>query len=352
MLANDDIQLDPQWALYGLITGHYVSRAIYVAAKLGIADLLKDGPRPVADLAAATHTHAPSLHRLMLLLAGAGVFAEAAGEGFQTTAMGECLRSDVPQSRRAHALLLAGPLQQRAWARLLEIVQTGQGASSQALFPFLAKYPEEAAIFNEAMGNKCAAVTKAFAAAYDCSQFSTIVELGGGYGLLLRTILAANPAARGILFDLPHVAEEAKEHVLAAGLADRCQVMGGDFFEALPSGGDAYILQSVIHDWDDAQSIAILSKVAQAMAPQGKLLLVEMVLPDDLSESSWSQVVTGSDLNMLVNTGGRERSETEYRRLFDAAGFELSRIIPTATPWSVVEGLHCRDVGNSGHGNF
>ncbi len=351
MLAKDDIQGDPQWALYGLITGHYISRAIYVAAKLGIADLLKDGPRPIADLAEATHTHAPSLHRLMLLLASAGVFAEAEADCFGTTPMGECLRSDVPQSRRAHALLLAGPLQQRAWARLLEIVQTGQGASSQALFPFLAKYPEEAAIFNEAMANKSAAVTQAFATAYDCSRFSTVVELGGGYGLLLCTILTANPRARGILFDLPHVAEEARQHVLAAGLADRCQVVGGDFFEALPSGGDAYVLQSVIHDWDDEQSIAILSKVAHAMAPQGKLLLIEMVVPDHVGESSWSPIVAGSDLNMLVNTGGRERSEAEYRRLFDAAGFELSRIIPTGTPWSVVEGLHCRGASNSGHGN-
>src|SRR5580704_4551797 len=143
MLAKDDIQTDPNWSLYGLITGHYLSRAIYVAAKLGIADLLKDGPRPLADLAEATHSHAPSLHRLMLLLASAGVFAEADAECFRTTPMGECLRSDVPQSRRAHALLLAGPMQQRAWSRLQEIVQTGQGATSQALFPFLAKYPEE-----------------------------------------------------------------------------------------------------------------------------------------------------------------------------------------------------------------
>jgi predicted O-methyltransferase YrrM len=343
MLTKDNIQLDPHWALYGLITGHYVSRAIYVAAKLGIADLLKDGPRQVADLAAATHTHAPSLHRMMLLLASAGVFAEAAGEGFRTTPMGECLRSDTPGSYRAQTLLLAGPLQQRAWARLLEIVQTGQGPSSQNLFPFLAKYPEEVAIFNDAMANKTAAVTQAFVAAYDCSEFSMIVELGGGYGLLLRTILAANPNARGTLFDLPHVAEEAKQHVRAAGLADRCQVIGGDFFEAVPSGGDAYILKSVLHDWDLAQSVAILHNVAQAMAPGGKVLLVEMVVPDHVSASPWSQVVAGSDVNMLVNTGGRERSETEFRRLFEAAGFELTRIVPTNTPWSVLEAVRAND---------
>jgi len=178
--------------------------------------------------------------------------AEGDAGCFRLTPMGEYSRSDVPGSQRAHALLLAGPLQQRAWSRLLEIVQTGQGPSPQSLFPFLAKYPEEAAIFSEAMASRTAAAGGAVAAAYDCSRFSTIVELGGGYGSLLRTILRANPMLRGILFDLPNVTEQAKEYVRAAGLTDRCEVVGGDFFAALPGGCDAYILKSVIHDWDDA----------------------------------------------------------------------------------------------------
>ncbi len=341
-MTAEDSQLNPQWALHRLITGHYLSRAIYVAAKLGIADLLKDGPRHIADLAEATRSHGPSLHRLMLLLVSEKVFAESPAEYFQLTPMGERLRSDVPGSARAQALLLAGPWQQRAWSRLLDVVQTGQGASSQALFPFLAKYPEEAAIFNEAMASKTAVLTSAFLAAYDCSRFSTVVEVGGGLGSLLCAILQTNPTLRGILFDLPPVAAEAREQVRSAGLADRCEVVGGDFFEALPSGADAYLLKSVIHDWDDAQSVAILRNVAQAMAPNGKLLLVEMVVPAQLGQSPWSQMVTASDLNMLVSTGGRERSEAAYRQIFEAAGFELSRIIPTGTPWSVLEGLHCR----------
>jgi SAM-dependent methyltransferase len=339
-------QLEPQWALHKLVTGHYLSRAIYVAAKLGIADLLKDGPRHITDLAAATHSHAPSLRRLMLLLVSAEIFAEGDAGCFRLAPMGQFLRCDAPGSQRAHALWLAGPFQQRAWSRLLDIVQTGEGPSSHSLFPSLAKYPEEAAIFNDARAGKTAAVTRAFVAAYDCSRFSSIVELGGGYGLLLRTILAANPASRGILFDLPEVAEGAKEHVRAAGLTDRCEVVGGDFFEAVPGGGDAYILNSVIHDWDDAQSVAILSNISRAMAPRGKLLLVEMVLPVQVGQSPWSQIVTGSDLNMLVNTGGRERSEAEFQRLFEAAGFELTRIVPTNTPWSVVEAV--RTAGASG----
>lgn len=336
---TDDRLPEPQWALHGLVTGHYFSRAIYVAARLRIADLLKDGPRNIADLAEATQSHAPSLHRLMLFLASAEIFAEGDAGCFRLTPMGECLRSDVPGSQLAHALLLAGPLQQRAWSRLLEIVQTGQGPSAQSLFPFLAKYPEEAAIFNEAMASKTAAVAGAFVAAYDCSLFSTIVEVGGGYGLLLRAILTGHPKLHGILFDLPHVAEEAKEHVRTAGLEDRCEVVSGDFFEALPAGADAYILMSVVHDWDDARSVAILNKVSEAMTPNGKLLLVEMVVPAQVSRSPWSQIVAGSDLNMLVSTGGHERSEAEFQRLFDAAGFRLARIIPTGTPWSVVEGV-------------
>jgi SAM-dependent methyltransferase len=333
------LPLEPQWALHKLVTGHYLSRAIYVVAKLGIADLLKDGPRHIADLAEATHSHAPSLRRLMLLLVSADVFAEEETGTFRLAPMGECLRSDAPVSWRAQTLLHAGPLQQRAWGRLLEIVQTGQGPSSQSLFPFLAKYPEEAAVFNRAMENKTSAVASAFVAAYDCSKFSTVVELGGGYGILLRTILTANPKLRGILFDLPHVAEGAQEHVRAAGLTGRCEVVGGDFFEALPSGGDAYILKSVIHDWDDAQSVAILNNVSRVMAPGGKLLLVEMVVPAPARQSRWSQIVAASDLNMLVNTGGHERSEAEFQQLFRTAGFDLTRIIPTGTPWSVVEGV-------------
>ena len=152
-----------------------------------------------------------------------------------------------------------------------------------------------------------------------------------------------NPSLQGILFDLPHVAEGAEEYVRTDGLSSRCEVVGGDFFGALPKekpgGGDAYILKSVIHDWDDAQSVAILSNVSRAMAPDGKLLLLEMVVPAQARQSPWSQIVAGSDLNMLVNTGGHERSETEFQRLFKAAGFELTRIIPTGTPWSVVEGV-------------
>ena len=348
MISPDAISVpeDPQWTLHRLVTGHYLSRAIYVAAKLGIADLLNDGPRHITDLALATETHAPSLHRLMRYLAAEKIFTEEQRDNeegyFRLAPMGERLRSDVPGSLRAQTLLFAGPWQQRAWSRLLEIVQTGQGASSPSLFHFLAKYPEEAAVFNAAMAAKTEAVVGAFLGAYDCSRFSTVVELGGGHGALLLAILKANPPSRGILFDLPKVAEGAREQVRAAGFAERCQVIGGDFFETIPEGGDAYILKSVIHDWDDAQSTTILKKVSRAMAPGGTLLLVEMLSPEQAGESPWRQIVAASDLNMLVNAGGSERTPADYQQLFDTAGFELTRIIPTGTPWSILEGLHCR----------
>jgi len=330
-------QTEPYWTLYGLITGHYLSRAVYVAAKLGLADLLKDGPRSSADLAAATHSQAGSLQRLMRLLASAGLFAETEAGCFRLTPVGECLRSDETGSLRAQAMLFGGPYQQRAWSRLLDVVQTGKHPSSHAFFPFLAKHPEEAAIFNAAMAAKTESVIGAFVAAYDYSRFSTVVELGAGYGSLLRAILKTNPGQRGILFDLPAVADRAGEYVRADGLADRCEVRCGDFFGVLPRDGDAYILKNVIHDWDDGQSTAILRNVAQSMAPHGTVVLVEMVVPPQAGDP-WSEIIFGSDLNMLVNTGGHERSEAEYRRLFEAAGLELTRIVPTDTPWSVVEG--------------
>jgi SAM-dependent methyltransferase len=321
------------------VTGHYLSRAIYVAAKLGIADLLKDGPRHSADLAEATRSHAPSLHRLMRMLAGAGIFAETASGQFRLEPMGEFLRSDAPGSYRAQALLFAGPFQQRAWSRLLDIVQTGQGSSSKALFPFLAKYPEEAAVFNQAMSSGTETVARAFVAAYDCSAYSTIVELGGGYGSLLGAILKRNRTARGILFDVPDVADAATERLREDGLEDRCEVVPGDFFQAVPRSGDAYILKSVIHDWDDARSTMILANIARAMAPEGRLLLVEMLLRDSADQTPWSQITAGSDLNMLVNTGGSERTEAEFQSLFQAAGFKLTRVVPTQTPWSIIEGV-------------
>jgi O-methyltransferase domain/Dimerisation domain len=331
--------LAPQWVLFQLVTGHYVSRAIYAAAKLGIADLLKSGPLHYTKLAKECGTHPPSLYRLMLLLTSAGVFEEREAECFGLTPVGEYLQTGVPGSRHAQALLLAGPAQQRAWSGLLDVVKTGKTPSGRSAFQFFAKYPEEGAIFNEGIAAGSAEAASAVAAAYDFAPFGTIVDVGGGHGVLLTTILAANPALRGILFDLPHASEGAEKQMETAGLRGRCEFVAGDFLEQVPGGADAYILKSVIHDWDDTRSVAILRNIHHAMAQQGKLLLVEMTLPARVDQTHMSQIIAGSDVNMMVNVGGQERTAAQFSALLDAAGFRLTRIIPTQGLWSVIEGV-------------
>ncbi len=332
----------PRLALFQMMTGHYVSQAIYVAAKLGVADLLSDAPRHYGELAKATGTHAPSLNRLLRLLSSAGVFAEEENGRFALTPVGECLRTGVPGSAHSAALFFAGPIM-RAWSDLLHSVKTGEIAFDRVFgmdaFKYMAQHPEEAAIFNEAMTAASTQTAIGVPTSYDFSSFGTIADVGGGHGVLLTAILKANPALRGVLFELPHVAEGAKKQIAAAGLAGRCEVIAGDFFETVPGGCDAYILKSVIHDWDDARSVAILKNCHRVMTPQGKLLLVEMVLPARMDQSLRSQIVAGSDVNMLVNAGGRERTDAEFSALFDAAGFKLTRINAIeASLSSVIEG--------------
>jgi SAM-dependent methyltransferase len=335
-------ELPPRLALFQLVTSHYVSRAIYVAAKLGIADLLAEGPRRYQDLAAATGTNGPALNRLLRLLVSAGVFAEKAAGSFSLTPMGEYLRSGTAGSYRSVALLFAGPLM-RAWDELLFSVQTGQPAFERAYqedaFHYMANHPEEAAIFNDAMTAGSTYTAKGVPVAYDFSAFKTVVDVGGGHGALLGAILRANPAVRGILFELPHVAEGARESIASLDLAERCEIIAGDCFESVPSGADAYILKSVIHDWNEERSVQILRNCHRAMAPNGKLLLVELVLPERVDQSLWSQIGLGSDVNMLVNAGGRERTDAEFHALFAASGFRLTKIVPVpGSLSSVLEG--------------
>lgn len=207
------------------------------------------------------------------------------------------------------------------------------------LFPYLAQHPEEAAIFNAAMTAFSTQVATAVVAAYDFATFGTIVDVGGGQGALLRAILHATPTARGVLFDLPQVITGAKEPIEAAGLAERCTIVGGDFFTSVPASGDAYILSGVIHDWDDEQSVAILHNCRRVMNPQGKLLLVEAVVPDRIDHSLPSQFSVRGDVNMLVHTGGRNRTEAEFRALFETARFTLTRIIPMQGAARILEGI-------------
>ena len=335
-----DDQLPPPVLLYQLATAHYVSQAIYVAAALGIADLLADGPRGADELARSTGTHAASLGRVLRLLASAGVVRETADGTFDLTPVGSCLRSG-PGSFRAVAQLFASPAVWASWGDLLRTVQTGETAWHRLFgesFAYFAAHPEEGAVFDEAMGAFTRTVAVAVAAAYDFSPFRTVIDVGGGDGTLLAGILAANPALRGIVFDLPRVGERATNQIAAAGLGDRCQFVAGDFFEKVPGGGDAYLLKHVIHDWDDGRARAILESCHRAMGPRGTLLIVEGVYPPRIDGSVASRSATANDVNMMVCTGGRQRSEAEFRSLFQAAGFQLTRIVPTLAMSSVIEG--------------
>ena len=335
--------LPPHLALFQMVTGHYLSRAIYVAAKLGIADLLNNGPQSSEDLAKATATHAPSLNRLMRMLSSAGIFAEEENGSFSLTPIGAWLRSGITGSRRSVALLFAGNMMHNSWTELLYSVQTGKVAFDQAAgmdpFQYMKEHPEEAAIFNEAMTASSTQAAAAVVAAYDFSSFAKLADLGGGHGMLLATILKAHPKLRGVLFELPHVAEGAKKKIAEAGLSDRCEIVGGDFFENVPAGADAYMMKSVIHDWDDARSVAILKNCLRVIPPHGKLLLVEGVLPARVNQSPMTQILAGSDINMMLNVGGRERTDAEFRALLDAAGFQLTRIVATEALPSVIEGV-------------
>jgi SAM-dependent methyltransferase len=336
--------LPPPVMLYQMSIGHYLSRALHLAAKLRIADLLKDGPRHYGDLATATATHAPSLNRVMRLLASAGVLAEQEDGNFALTPLGDYLRTGVPGSMRASVMLFAGVGIQDSWKDLEYCVRTGEPAFRRTspdadAFSHMAQDPEQGKIFDEAMATFAPQTASAVAAAYDFSAFGTVVDIGGGNGALLIGILKAHPNLRGMVFDQPQVAERAREKIAAAGLASRCEAVGGSFFEAVPSGCDAYMLKHVIHDWDDARAVTILSNCRRAMGPRGKLLIVEGVYPPRIDQSDVGRGAAANDVNMLVCTGGRQRSEAEFRSLYAAAGFTLTKIVPTPARASVIEGV-------------
>ena len=335
--------LPPTVLLYQLATGHYISRALFVAATLGIADLLKDGPCSYSELAQSTGTHAPSLIRLMRLLASAGVFTEKENGNFGLTPVGECLRTGVPGSSRAMVMLFSGNRVQESWKDLEYCVRTGEPAYRRrgVTDPFLdpLRTPEEEASFDAAMADFTRLAAVAVASVYDFTHFTTLVDIGGGHGALMIGILKANPPLRGIVFDQPAAAERANVQLAQNGLSERCQAIGGDFFKEVPAGGDAYILKHVIHDWGDDRAVAILRNCHKAMTPNGKLLIVEGVYPSCIDQSAESRGAAANDVNMLVSTGGRQRSEAEFRSLYHAAGFKLTRIVPTAARVSVIEGV-------------
>ncbi len=328
--------------LYRLMGGFRVSQAIYVVAELGIADYLADGPQGSDALAAATHTDEAALYRILRLLAGVGLFEEVAPRRFALTGLGAGLRRDVPGSIRPVTVNILDEPRWQAWGQLLHSVRTGEIGfdhyHGMGLFDYLGAHPENAASFNRAMTSNTALSGTAITRAYDFSGVRRLVDVGGGHGLLLATILQAHPTMRGVLFDLPEVIAGAQAVLEAAGVANRCEVVGGDFFSAVSPGGDAYILRQIIHDWDDAQATAILANVRRAMQGRGKVLVVERTIAPDYRQAL---PVLHLDVQMLVLLGGGERTEAEYGALFAAADLRLSAAVPLgdAEQFSIYEGM-------------
>jgi hypothetical protein len=324
--------------------GHFVPRALALAARLGLADLLRDGPRSARDLAAATQAHAPSLARVLRLLASVGVFAELPDGTFALTPLGEPLRSDVPGSVRALVLMFAGVEAQDAWKDLEHCVRTGEASfrrsapGTSSPYALMAGSPELTALFDQAMATFAPWTAAAVAAAIDFSAFGKVVDVGGGNGALLIAILKACPALTGVVFDQPHAAARAREQVAAAGLSGRCEVIAGSFFDGVPPGADAYLISNVLVDWDDERAAAILRNCRAAMPPHGQVLILEEVYPARVDLSDQCRSVAAIDVLMLVCTGGRHRSEEEFRGLLAASGLRLSRVVPTAAGVSVVQG--------------
>jgi hypothetical protein len=319
--------------------GYWVSRLVYVAARLGLADYLAGGPKNAAELAEPTQTHAPSLHRVMRALAGLGVLSEDDSHRFALTPLGEALKTGAPGSARSTILALAGEWWWRGWEQFDFSLATGgtgmQKAFGMSVFEYLASHPQDASYFNDAMIGFHGDEPPAVASVFDFSPFGTVVDVGGGTGNLLSAILERHSGVHGMLCELPHVVNAARAALDARRLGDRVTVVAIDFFKGVPPGGDAYILSHVLHDWTEAECLTILGTCRAAMKTGGRLLIVETVLPVGNAPHPGKLL----DIAMLVMPGGQERTEEEYGALLSQAGFRLTRVVPTPSAVSIVEAV-------------
>jgi hypothetical protein len=319
-----------------MVTGYYVPQLLYVAATLGIADLLTSGPRSIDDLAASTQTHAPSLLRILRALASIEIFAENAQGYWQLTPLADGLRSDVPHSQRAWVQLYGG-IQQRAWQDLLYSTQTGQPAFPHvfgaSFYDYMASHPDAAALVDSAMDHSVDAWLASIATSTTWDDVQTVMDIGGGHGALLAQLLAAHPHLEGTLFDLPHVVAGAAPTLERAGVLSRCHILGGNMFKTIPAGNDVYMLSRVLLNWDDAQCLAILRNCRQALAPQGRVLIIDAVAPDSALESG----VALWDVFLLVIFGARVRRRADFEALLGAADLQLLAIRATPSQFSIIE---------------
>lgn len=338
---NDDV-LARASRLLEIVNGSWMTQAARVAAELGLPDLLAERRRTADDLAAATHTHAPSLHRLLRALVTLDVCREGSDGTFELTPMGELLRTDAEGSLRSWTIYWGREVWAE-WSRLLDSVTTGRSArelvSGKAHFDPLRDDPARAEIFNSAMAEHTRLATRSLVTGYDFSATSRIVDVGGGYGELLAAVLAANPSVEGVLFDLTHAIEKAGPYLEKCGVANRCTLMSGNFFEELPAGADAYMLKNVLHDWDDEHSHDILGICRRAMTGSSKLLVIERIVPEVMESNSEHRLLARADLHMLVAHAALERTASQFRDLLGAAGFTTSRVVPLAMGNSLIEAV-------------
>ena len=326
--------------MFTLIMGRWVSHLIYVAAKLELADHLKKGPRTADELATVVEVQAPALYRVLRALASVGVFAETKGKRFKLTPLAATLQKAVPGSMHAAALVLGEKYQVDARGQLLHGVKSGEvpflKAHGVSAFEYLEKHPEELKVFGESMSSVSSTENPAIAAAYKFSGIRTLVDVGGGHGSLLASILKSNSKLKGVLFDQPSVIARAKQgrHVTAKGIAGRCMLESGDFFAGVPKGGDAYIMKRTLHDWNDQQCAKILANCCAAMNEKGRVLVADTVIPPGNGPDRGKLV----DMQMLV-IGGRERTKQEFAAVFKDAGLKLTRVVRTKCPLSIVEGV-------------
>ena len=324
--------------MYKNITAYWVTQLMGAAARLGVADQLESGALPVGELAARVGAHPQALYRALRACAAVGVFTEQPDQAFANNELSRTLRSNVPGSMRDLAIAQSAPGHWRPWALLTKAIKAGESTASEALgcdlWDWYRGHPEESAAFTGAMDNLAAQVAAEVTRAIDFSRVRRVVDVGGANGTLVSAVLRAFPDTRGVLLDLAHVVEPVKRTLVAIGLAERCEAVAGDFFEAVPRG-DVMLLKQILHDWNDDQCTVLLRNCAESLPSGGRVLVVEMIISED-GRPCGAHL---TDVNMLVLLPGRERTVTEYSRLFAAAGLRLERVHPTQSSFSIVEAV-------------
>jgi SAM-dependent methyltransferase len=323
-----------------MVTAKWTTQLLSAAAELGVADTLKEGPLSAEEIASRTQADVPMMYRLLRALSALGVLEALEGRRFQLTDLGQYLRSDIPGSMRALAMMTGRPWHNRGWEQLAHCVRTGAPGGVQAAFgtnlwDYFDKNRADFDNFNEAMTGASASMHGTATEAYDFSRFKTLADIGGGHGRLLGTIIQRTPGLSGILFDRPSLKEGAEAELRKMGLSQRCRFVGGDFFTSVPTGADAYMMSHILHDWPDDRALTILRNCREAMKPGGTFLAFDAVIKPGI-DHDWGALM---DLEIFMMFGGRDRTEEEFSQLYRKAGFKLTRVVPTRSSVSIVEGV-------------